>query len=47
MQNELSLFYTWHRDMIHMVGIVLLQMLLGLDVTKRFLDVQPALMFCA
>ncbi|KAF8345771.1 kinase-like domain-containing protein [Amanita rubescens] len=43
-QNESSLFYTRHRD-IHAVGIVLLQMLLGLDVTERFSDVQSALMF--
>ena len=44
-QNESSLFYTRHRD-IHAVGIVLLQMLLGLDVTERFSDIQSALSFC-
>ena len=45
MQDESSLFYTRHRD-IHAVGIVLLQMLLGLDVTDRFSGVQYALISC-
>jgi hypothetical protein len=42
-QHESSLLYTRHRD-IHAVGIVLLQMLLGLDVTDHFSNVQYALM---
>lgn len=42
-QTESSLFYTRHRD-IHAVGIVLLQMLLGLDVTERFSDIYSALL---
>ena len=42
-QHESSLLYTRHRD-IHAVGIVLLQMLLGLDVTDQFSNVQYALM---
>ena len=42
-QHESSLFYTRLRD-IHAVGIVLLQMLLGLDVTDQFSNVQYALM---
>lgn len=45
-KNESSLFYTHHRD-IHSVGIVLLQMLLGLDVTERYADVHTALQDCA
>ncbi|KAF8639379.1 hypothetical protein AX17_001535 [Amanita inopinata Kibby_2008] len=42
-QNESSLHYSRHRD-IHAVGILLLQMLLGLDVTERFSDVHEALL---
>ncbi|KAJ4467220.1 kinase-like domain-containing protein [Lentinula aciculospora] len=41
-KNESSLLYTRHRD-IHSVGIVFMQMLLGLDVVWRFLDVHTAL----
>lgn len=41
-KNESFLLYTPRRD-IHAVGIVLLQMLLGLDVTKKFSDVHIAL----
>ncbi|KAG6906507.1 hypothetical protein DXG01_013561 [Tephrocybe rancida] len=41
-KNESSLLYTRQRD-IHAVGIVLLQMLLGLDVTDRFANVHEAL----
>ncbi|KAK0506828.1 kinase-like domain-containing protein, partial [Armillaria luteobubalina] len=41
-KNESLLLYTHQRD-IHAVGIVLLQMLLGLDVTERFSDVHTAL----
>ncbi|KAF8625130.1 hypothetical protein AX15_005537 [Amanita polypyramis BW_CC] len=41
-QNESSLLYTRNRD-IHAVGIVLLQMMLGLDVTERFSDARSAL----
>ncbi|KAF7297638.1 hypothetical protein MKEN_01386800 [Mycena kentingensis (nom. inval.)] len=36
-KNESSLIYTRQRD-IHDVGIVLLQMLMGIDVTERFPD---------
>ena len=46
MKNESSLLYTRHRD-IHSVGIVLLQMLLGLDVTERYANVHVALQACA
>ncbi|KAJ3727200.1 kinase-like domain-containing protein [Lentinula guzmanii] len=41
-KNESSLLYTRHRD-IHSVGIVFMQMLLGLDVIRRFSDVHTAL----
>ncbi|EKM74744.1 hypothetical protein AGABI1DRAFT_109872 [Agaricus bisporus var. burnettii JB137-S8] len=41
-KNESSLLYTRRRD-IHAVGIVFLQMLLGLDVMQRFNDVHDAL----
>ncbi|KAJ2913179.1 hypothetical protein MD484_g7237, partial [Candolleomyces efflorescens] len=41
-KNESSLLYTRRRD-IHSVGVVLLQMLMGLDVTERFSDVQAAI----
>ncbi|KAG7440064.1 Serine/threonine-protein kinase [Guyanagaster necrorhizus] len=41
-KNESLLLYTRQRD-IHAVGVVLLQMLLGLDVTERFADVHTAL----
>ncbi|KAF9065023.1 kinase-like domain-containing protein [Rhodocollybia butyracea] len=41
-KNESSLLYTRHRD-IHSVGIVFLQMLMGLDVVRRFTDVHSAL----
>ncbi|KAH6903402.1 other/PEK/GCN2 protein kinase [Coprinopsis sp. MPI-PUGE-AT-0042] len=41
-KNESSLYYTKRRD-IHNVGIVLLQMLLGLDVTERYTDIQEAI----
>ncbi|KIL60768.1 hypothetical protein M378DRAFT_906708 [Amanita muscaria Koide BX008] len=41
-QNESSLLYTRQRD-IHAAGIVVLQMLLGLDVTERFSDAQAAI----
>ncbi|SJL11916.1 uncharacterized protein ARMOST_15330 [Armillaria ostoyae] len=41
-KNESLLLYTHQRD-IHAVGVVLLQMLLGLDVTERFSDVHTAL----
>ncbi|KAK0477848.1 kinase-like domain-containing protein [Armillaria novae-zelandiae] len=41
-KNESLLLYTHHRD-IHAVGVILLQMLLGLDVTERFSDVHTAL----
>ncbi|TFK23737.1 other/PEK/GCN2 protein kinase [Coprinopsis marcescibilis] len=41
-KNESALLYTKRRD-IHNVGIVLMQMLLGLDVTERFSDVQEAI----
>jgi translation initiation factor 2-alpha kinase 4 len=40
-----SLVYMRHRD-IHSVGIVLLQMLIGLSVTERFSNVHTALQFC-
>ena len=46
MKNESSLLYTRHSD-IHSVGIVLLQMLLGLDATDRYADVFSALHACA
>lgn len=45
-KNESSLYYTKRRD-IHNVGIVLLQMLLGLDVTERYSDIQEAIHSCA
>ena len=38
-------FLSRHRD-IHAVGIVLMQMLLGLDVTQRFDDPQSAIRAC-
>ncbi|KAF9457367.1 kinase-like domain-containing protein [Collybia nuda] len=41
-KNESSLLYTRQRD-IHSVGIVLLQMLMGLDVTEKFSNVHTAL----
>jgi translation initiation factor 2-alpha kinase 4 len=44
-KNESSLVYTRHRD-IHSVGIVLLQMLMGLGVTERFSNVHTARQFC-
>ena len=44
-QNESSLLYTRQRD-IHAVGIVLLQMLMGLDVMERFPDTQTAIHAC-
>ena len=44
-KNESSLLYTRKRD-IHSVGIVFLQMLLGLDVMQRFGDVYEALRSC-
>jgi translation initiation factor 2-alpha kinase 4 len=44
-KNESSLLYTRSRD-IHAVGIVLLQMVLGLDVTERFSDIHMALEPC-
>jgi hypothetical protein len=44
-QNESSLLYTRQRD-IHAVGIVLLQMLMGLDVMERFPDAQTAIHAC-
>jgi hypothetical protein len=45
LQNESSLVYTPRRD-IHAVGIVALQMLMGLDVTNKFVDVRTAVSFC-
>ncbi|KAJ7702683.1 kinase-like domain-containing protein [Mycena rosella] len=41
-KNESALLYTRHRD-IHAVGIVLMQMLLGLDVTERYPDAYAAI----
>ncbi|KAJ6593628.1 kinase-like domain-containing protein [Mycena capillaripes] len=41
-QNESALLYTRNRD-IHAVGIVLMQMLLGLDVTERYPDAYAAI----
>ncbi|KAG5719281.1 Serine/threonine-protein kinase gcn2 [Termitomyces sp. T112] len=41
-KNESALLYTRQRD-IHAVGIVLLQMLLGLDVTERYSNIPEAL----
>ncbi|KAJ7874765.1 kinase-like domain-containing protein [Mycena olivaceomarginata] len=41
-KNESALLYTRHRD-IHAVGIVLMQMLLGLDVTERYPDAYAAM----
>ncbi|KAJ7488435.1 kinase-like domain-containing protein [Mycena latifolia] len=41
-KNESALLYTRHRD-IHAVGIVLMQMLLGLDVAERFPDAYAAI----
>ncbi|KAJ7668466.1 kinase-like domain-containing protein [Mycena polygramma] len=42
LKNESALIYTRHRD-IHAVGIVLMQMLLGLDVTEKFSDAYAAI----
>lgn len=44
-KNESSLLYTRQRD-IHSVGIVLLQMLMGLGVTENFSNVHTALQSC-
>ena len=44
-QNESSLLYTCERD-IHAIGIVLLQMLMGLDVMERYPDAQMAIHAC-
>lgn len=44
-KNESSLLYTRQRD-IHSVGIVFMQMLLGLDVTEKYSDVHSALQAC-
>ena len=44
-QNESSLLYTRQRD-IHDVGIVLAQMLMGLDVVTRVQDPQTAIQAC-
>ena len=41
-----TLLYTRSRD-IHCVGVIYLQMLLGLDVVDRFADVRAALQHCA
>lgn len=41
-KNESSLLYTRQRD-LHAVGIVLLQMLMGMNVTEVFPDVQGAI----
>ncbi|KAG6856809.1 hypothetical protein H0H87_000506 [Tephrocybe sp. NHM501043] len=41
-KNESSLLYTRQRD-IHAVGIVLLQMLLGMDVTEKYANIHEAL----
>ncbi|KAF5376991.1 hypothetical protein D9615_007308 [Tricholomella constricta] len=41
-KNESSLLYTRQRD-IHAVGIVFLQMLLGLDVTEKYSNIHEAL----
>ncbi|KAJ7760657.1 kinase-like domain-containing protein [Mycena maculata] len=41
-KNESALLYTRHRD-IHAVGIVLMQMLLGLDVAERYPDAYAAM----
>ncbi|KAJ4467716.1 kinase-like domain-containing protein [Lentinula edodes] len=41
-KNESSLLYTRHRD-LHSVGIVFMQMLLGLDVIRRFSDAHTAM----
>ncbi|TFK38831.1 hypothetical protein BDQ12DRAFT_605427 [Crucibulum laeve] len=41
-KNESSLLYTRQRD-LHAVGIVLLQMLIGLDVTERYSDVHSVI----
>lgn len=41
-----TLIYTRSRD-IHCVGVIYLQMLLGLDVVDRFADVRAALQHCA
>lgn len=40
-----ALVYTRGRD-LHCVGIILLQMLLGLDVVERYPDAQSALKAC-
>ena len=40
-----SLVYTRNRD-IHAVGIVLLQMLMGMDVMEKYEDVNEALRYC-
>lgn len=45
MKHASALVYTRHRD-LHAVGIVLLQMLLGPDVTERFTDAHAALQAC-
>jgi len=42
MQNKLALLYTRQRD-IHDVGIVLTQMLMGLDVVTRVQGPQTAI----
>jgi hypothetical protein len=44
-KNESALLYTRHRD-IHAIGIVLMQMLLGLDVTERYPDAYAAIRAC-
>ncbi|KAJ6518529.1 kinase-like domain-containing protein [Mycena vulgaris] len=41
-KTESALLYTRHRD-IHAVGLVLMQMLLGLDVTERYPDAYAAI----
>lgn len=43
--SESNLHYPRQRD-IHYAGIVFLQMLLGLNVTERYPDVQSALQSC-
>jgi translation initiation factor 2-alpha kinase 4 len=43
--KDSALLYTKRRD-IHNVGIILLQMLMGLDVTERYSDVQEAIHSC-
>lgn len=44
-KNESSLLYTRKRD-IHSVGVVFLQMLLGLDVMQQYSDAHDALQNC-